>query len=86
MNNLKATILKMSVYPEGDNPDYGECATHIEIDDEPGFSGANSLSLVIKQSFDSIRPGTIRVTLPELEKLTAIAREMVHQYPHDDAI
>lgn len=46
MSNLKTTILKMSVYPEGDNPDYGECATLIEIDDEPGFNYPSNITLV----------------------------------------
>lgn len=86
MNEYHATILKMSVYPEGDNPDYGECATHIEIDDEPGFNHPSNISLVITQQFDSIKPGTIRLTLPELEKIAQVARELVYQYQHDDAI
>ena len=77
MTELHATILKMSVHPNNDNPDYGECATHIQIDDEPGFPPC----LILKQDYPDMQPGTIKLSLKELQKITAVASEMISQYP-----
>lgn len=81
MKELKSTILVISIHPDNESPEYGECATHIKIDDYPGATP----SLIIQQHNDQAKIGTIAVSLEELEKITAVAREMIRQYPKDNS-
>jgi hypothetical protein len=81
MKTLKATILKMSIHPDGDHPEWGECSTHITIDQEPGFMDTEEIQFVVSQSFDDIKPGEVRLSIKELEKIAIVAREMLRQWP-----
>jgi len=81
---LKATILQMAIHPANDHPIWGEMATHITIDQEPGIENKDGIILTLKQSFDAIEPGEVRLTIKELEKITAVAREMLRQFPLED--
>lgn len=83
IKELKATILTMSIHPATDHPIWGELATHITLDQEPGASTLESITFTLKQSFDSVQPGEIKVTITELEKITAVVKEMLRQYPKE---
>lgn len=60
----KKTILTISVHPEGDNPVFSECATHVSIDDLAGGP-----FLVFKQCRDDTDNGKIIVDFEEFDAI-----------------
>jgi len=76
MTNYQTTILTLSLHRENESPEYGENAIHITIDDQPGFPPG----LIIKQDIIT-DPGTIHLSIDELEKLAETARHLITQYP-----
>ncbi len=49
MTRYITTTITVSIHPEGENPIYGDRATHVSVDDEAGGG-----FLVIKQHGDSL--------------------------------
>ena len=58
------TPLKISVHPEGDNPVFSECATHVSIDDL-----AAGPFLVFKQCRDDIGNGKVIIDFDEFDAI-----------------
>ena len=60
----KKTILTISVHPEGHNPVFNECATHISIDDLAGGP-----FLVVKQCCDDVDNGKVIMDFDEFDAI-----------------
>lgn len=58
------TPLTISVHPEGHNPVFSECATHVSIDDL-----ATGPFLVIKQCRDDVDNGKIIIDFDEFDAI-----------------
>lgn len=72
----KTIPLKYSVFPEKENPIFGEFSTHISIEDE-----AAGGYIVIEQFPDEGKQ-TIKLELPELEELLRLANKLMATYEH----
>jgi hypothetical protein len=72
----RQTPIATSVHLDGDNPIFGESATHICLEDEAG----GCAFIVLKQCHDLIEKGEVRVDLEELELIAKVAKEMVEEY------
>lgn len=68
----KQTIIAIAVHPPGDNPIYGETATHVILEDE-----AAGPFIVLRQSFDGIKPGEVRLDLEELAAVYDAAKRLI---------
>lgn len=69
----KATPLVISIHQEGENPIFGERATHVCLQDEGG--GA---FIALRQSHDDIKPGEVRLDMDELEFVLRVATELIN--------
>lgn len=72
MSTFKTTPMAMAVHLAHENPVYGECSTMVTVDDEAG--GA---FLVISQSDEQAKVGTVRMDLEQLEAVVAAARKLI---------
>lgn len=68
------TITKVSIHPVGDNPLFGEGATHVSLEDEAGGP-----FIIIEQIHDNIEPGIIRVDMDELTQIVDAAKMLMAQ-------
>jgi hypothetical protein len=68
--------LKYSVFAENENPLFGECITHISIDDEAcgGY--------IILEQFPDEGAQTIKLDLPELKEILRLANKLITAYDH----
>lgn len=71
---LKVMTIEKSIYPEGQNPVYGDDVTKIRVDDEAGGG-----FLVVSQSTDA-GLNEIRLTVEELCALNLHGMEMMMRY------
>jgi len=78
MTRYITTTITVSIHPEGENPIYGDRATHVSVEDEAGGG-----FLVIKQHGDSHEPGTVRLDPEELDAVAAAAKELISKYPKE---
>ena len=78
MTTYRMTPLAISIHPEGDNPIYGERATHVRLDDETG--GA---FVVITQIDDNAKPGEVRIDPEELPLILQAAASLIAGYPEE---
>ena len=75
MSRYQVVPLTFSVFAAGDNPVFGESATHITIDDH-----AAGPFLVLRQSHDELVAGEIRLDFEELDLIASTAKNMLTQY------
>ena len=74
-DKIKSTPIVVSVYREGDNPIFGETATHICIDDD-----AAGPFVVLKQRYDNTELGTVRLDIEELQIIIEQSKKMLEGY------
>ena len=73
MNNFITRITRLTVLEKGE-PLFSEKATHIELDDE----AAGEL-ILIRQTHDSIQPGTISVDPTEWKQIKAAVDKLLSE-------
>jgi hypothetical protein len=72
---IKTTPIAFSVHNEHENPVYGETATIVEATDE-----AAGLFFTVRQTYDNIQPGEVRLTMEELEAVYRSAKKLMKEY------
>jgi len=75
MPKWKTTPISVSVHLENESPIFGECATHISVDDE----GAGTF-ICLKQVHDDIEKGMVNIGIEELELIFKAAKELISKY------
>lgn len=69
---FKQTLIGIAVHPAGENPIYGEASTHVILDDE-----AAGPFIVLRQMFDGITPGEVRLDSDELAAVYEAAKRLI---------
>lgn len=68
------TVIAISVHPEGENPIFGESATHVKLCDEAG-----GFFIELGQCHDATEAGTVRFDPVELQVVLDAAKELMSQ-------
>lgn len=76
MSNIRTTILKVSVHSAKENANFGEGATHIEVDDE----GGGGFIILSQPANERVHDGTLRFDLDELKEITVQAEILLNHY------
>jgi hypothetical protein len=69
-----STILKIAIHPDTENPIFGECSTHVSVEDDAG--GA---FIVLEQSNDEAKVGTVRLDPDELDLIVSASKQLLTQ-------
>lgn len=72
MTKYLSTPLSTSIHRPGQNPIFGECSTHVTVDDDAGGP-----FIVLRQCDDNIKPGKVRLDMEELEAVLKAARKLM---------
>ena len=80
MSKMKVMPIQYSVYPEKDNPIFGDGATHISIDDE-----AAGPFIVLKQYTDDATR-EIRLDLDEIDIVFETIKKLVKECNYEDSV
>lgn len=73
---ILATPLTYAVHNEGDNPVFGESATHVSVDDDAG-----GRFIVLKQDYEPHGEQILRFDLDELIAVTEAAKKLIGEQP-----
>jgi hypothetical protein len=78
MTKYKQTIIAISVHPEGENPIFGEQATHVQLQDESG-----GMFIEITQCHDHTESGKVRMEFEEWGVINAAVKKLVRSLPKE---
>lgn len=76
MSHMRTTILKVSIHRAKENANFGEGATHIEVDDE----GGGGFVILSQPSNERVYDGTLRFDLDELKEIAIQAEILLNYY------
>ena len=77
--NYKQTILTISVHPVGENPVFGERATHVSLTDDAGGH-----YIVLTQCNDDIEKGIVKFDPDEWGAINAAVQTLLNNVPVED--
>ena len=81
MSKYKTTILQVSIHLDESNPLFGEGNTYVKLEDEAGGP-----FLIIEQTDDESKNGTVRMDYEEFMAVAEAAKMMMHRFYIEQAL